>query len=316
MFSILDMKATEKLILGTAMWGWTMPKEKCFELLDAYYQLGGREVDTATNYPINKNPQDFRRAERILLDWLTANEVKDMQVMMKIGSLNNLRTSDHNLSPSFLMMAANDYQYFFGSNLSSLMIHWDNRDDFIEIRQSLDVLEGLQKTGINIGFSGLKHPDLYAKALEGISIKGLRIQIKHNLLYSDYDRYKPLHDKAAFIAYGINAGGLKLQQNAYKMNASLMVRGGRKEAHIDLIKSLNELLQEETKSLPIPERINHLGLLYALYHPAIKQVLLGVSSIEQLDDTMKWVEHLEVGNYTDLYEKLVKLILRNAKKQM
>jgi len=305
-----------KLILGTAMWGWTMPKERCFKLLDAYYQLGGREVDTATNYPINKKPQDFRQAETILRNWLTANGVKDMKVMMKIGSLNNLRTPDHNLTPSFLMMAASDYQSFFGRNLSTLMIHWDNRNQSIDIEKSLEVLSNLQKEGLNIGFSGLKHPQLYAEALKTTHLDTFQIQIKHNLLYSDYDRYQPLQDKASFIAYGINAGGLKLQQTAYKRNASLTARGGKKETHLDLIKVLNELLQKQQKttSLPMPKRMNHLGLLYALYHPAIEQVLLGVSSIEQLEDTYQWVEQLDKVNYTDLYDDLDKLVAHNAKK--
>ena len=230
-----------------------------------------------------------------------------MQVMMKIGSLNNLRTPDHNLTPSFLMMAANDYRYLFGNNLSTLMIHWDNRDQSVDINQSLSVFNGLQKDGLNIGFSGLKYPDLYAEGLNEISLNDIRIQIKHNLLYSDYNRYEPLHDKASFIAYGINAGGIKLQQGTYNTNASLIARGGKKEDNLNLINKLNELLQKQQNNQPIPKRMNHLGLLYALYHPAIKQVLLGVSSIDQLKDSWEWVEQLQRGNYLNLYQELLSL---------
>ena len=60
------------LILGTAMWGWTTSPAMAMTLLDQFYAAGGRAVDTATNYPINKNPGDFRQAERMLADWIRA----------------------------------------------------------------------------------------------------------------------------------------------------------------------------------------------------------------------------------------------------
>jgi len=295
-----------KLILGTAMWAWTMPKRQCFEVLDAFYEKGGREVDTATNYPINKHPVDFRAAENILLDWINTHGIRDLKVMMKIGSLNNLGTPDHNLVPSFLLLSGREYQYKFKENFSTLMIHWDNREDLSAIQSSLDILQTFQKEGLRIGLSGIKHPQLYAEALKTVSIDGLRIQMKHNLLYSDFDRYAPLHDCASFIAYGINAGGLKLQANAYSGNASLLARGGRFDEYKNLIKQLNHLLKESKKhnTFPIPSRMNHLGLLNALYHPAIKQILLGVSSIGQLEDSWNWVQLLESENYQDFYSSL------------
>ena len=303
----ITIKTSSKFILGTAMWGWTMPPQQCFQVLDAFYKQGGREVDCATNYPINKNAKDFRAAENILLEWIKTHGVNDLEVMMKIGSLNNLGTSDHNLAASFLLLSGKEYQNKFKSNLSTLMVHWDNREDVNEIRQSMEVFQAFQEEGLKVGFSGIKNPELYAEALKDNPLNNLRIQIKHNLLYSDYQRYAPLHDKTSFIAYGINAGGLKLNAGAYESNASLLARGGKVEQHRVLINKLNALIQatEQKSQLTIPSRMNHLGLLYAIYHPAITQVLLGVSSVEQLQDSWEWLAILESEDYADFYALII-----------
>jgi aryl-alcohol dehydrogenase-like predicted oxidoreductase len=50
-----------QLLLGTAMWGWTVSRPTCFDLLDTFYAAGFRQVDAAVNYPINKNPDDSER---------------------------------------------------------------------------------------------------------------------------------------------------------------------------------------------------------------------------------------------------------------
>ncbi|MEZ4983547.1 MAG: aldo/keto reductase [Saprospiraceae bacterium] len=111
------------LVLGTALWGWTVDEPTCHRLLSHFYRQGGRMVDTATNYPINKQPADFRRAENILARWCQREEVTDLQVIVKVGSVDNLFTPDNNLSPAFLLMALDYYRNLFGSNLHTFMIH-------------------------------------------------------------------------------------------------------------------------------------------------------------------------------------------------
>jgi len=46
---------TVQPLLGTAMWGWTVSRPVCFDLLDTFYAAGFRQIDAAVNYPINKN---------------------------------------------------------------------------------------------------------------------------------------------------------------------------------------------------------------------------------------------------------------------
>ena len=293
------------------MWGWTIPPEGVYELLDAFYALGGRAVDMATNYPINQQLADFRKAEGLLANWCKVHGVSDLKVMMKVGSVNNMRTPEHNLSPSFLLLCAAEYQQLFGDNLHTFMIHWDNRADASAIRETVAVLSDLHESGLAIGLSGIRHPAVYAEVLANFNLPTLAIQFKHNLLYSDYDRYAPLHPLASFIAYGMNAGGLKLKPSEYREDATLGVRGGQPQGFAEWLPALRQMLdqanQEPALERPTPATMNHLGMLYAAYHPGIDQLLLGVSRPSQLHDSWNWFQALHTFDYTDVYTALVDL---------
>jgi len=221
-FSILHYTM---LILGTAMWGWTTPKETAFAMLDEWYEKGFREVDAATNYPIDKDPSHFRLSENILLEWINANGISDLEVMMKIGSVNNLRTPEHILTKSFILMMLDEYAFLFGKNLKTLMVHWDNRENEKEIEETFEAFVEVKNKDLKLGLSGIKYPRKYAKINQEYQFD-FRIQMKHNLIYSDYERYKPFHGFPRFIAYGINAGGLKLDAKNYSEKSSLKARGG------------------------------------------------------------------------------------------
>jgi len=268
-------------------------------------------VDSATNYPINKRPEDFRLAEIYLQEWINTHGISDLEIMMKIGSVNNMMTPENNLSPSFLLLNADEYAHRFGSNLSHLMIHWDNRDEEEAIADSLSTLFSLQKDGILPGLSGVRHPEVYAKVLKQLDApKNMPLQIKHNLVYSDYDRVAPLHPWVKCLAYGINGGGIKLDTATYAPKASLTVRGGVPAKHKELTIQLNALINDfSTKysDAPSPQRMNHLGMLYALGHPGINGVLLGVSNMEQLNDSLNWLEALSTNDYRLLWESLANL---------
>jgi aryl-alcohol dehydrogenase-like predicted oxidoreductase len=286
------------------MWGWTVTSDRAFALLDAFYEAGGREVDGATNYPINKDPDDFRAAEHILLQWLRARGVTDLKITMKVGSLNNLRSPECNLTPGFLLFCLDEYQDKLGQNLDTIMIHWDNRDDPAAIAGTLEALAVIQRAGYRVGLSGIRYPEHYASWLAQQPLD-CRIQIKHNLLHSDYDRYRPFHGQRRFIAYGINAGGLKLDPHAYRGDASLRARGGNTDEVPAIVPRLQAWLASLADSRrPTPVTMNHLGMIYALLHPDIGQVLIGPSRLEQLHDTLNWARYLSEYSYADLYEQL------------
>ena len=294
-----------KPILGTAMWGWTTPKSTCFELLDAFYAAGHREVDAATNYPINKVPADFRRSETILHEWIKAHGIEDLEVMMKVGSLNNMRSPDHNLSPSFLLINWQEYKAKFGSNLKTFMVHWDNRSDALAVAETVETLVKIKSWGARIGFSGLKFPAIYEELSANALLDPL-IQIKHNILQSHYDWYAAFHGKPRFITYGINAGGLKLKAAEYNNNSSLSARGDQAENYVELIEQCQKIVDDYNATQPVThlQRFNDLSLIYALYHPDIYGILLGTSNKDQLINSLTSINAFAVEKLGGVYKKL------------
>jgi aryl-alcohol dehydrogenase-like predicted oxidoreductase len=281
------------LLLGTAMWGWTMPKGTCFELLDVFYQSGFREVDTAVNYPINKRPEDFRAAEGILMEWIRAHGVEDLKVTMKVGSLNNLRTPEHNLSKSFLLMNLEDYRHRLGSNLDTFMIHWDNRSEERDIRGTMEALAVARNMGLRVGLSGIQHPEMYARLNDepGFGLD-FRIQMKHNWMQSDYQRYAAFHGNRRFVAYGIMGGGIKMDKSEYQENSTWKVRGGEPGKEPDAAWRLRSWLAKNPDAPSLPK----LAMLFVAHSPDLEGMVLGPSSVVQLKDSISIHRNLGEGH--------------------
>lgn len=297
------------ILLGSAMWGWTTPKEIAFALLDEWYARGFREVDGATNYPIDKNPEHFRLAENILLEWIKAHGVNDLEVMMKIGSVNNLRTPEHVLTRSFVLMMLDEYRWLFGSNLATLMVHWDNRDDASAVRETTEALDVARQHGLRIGLSGIRHPEIYAELNREFDFD-FCIQIKHNILQSDYDRYAMFHGQRRFIAYGINAGGLKLDPSAYSAQSSLAARGADVTTEPPIVEKIRQIIAEANQNSDRPKlsAMHEIGMLHAFYQPDMLGILLGVSSVEQLRSSLDFYEMLKANDFSDVFQNLQRSI--------
>ena len=296
-------------LLGTAQWGWTVDRDEAFRQLDAWIVAGLRRVDCATNYPINKNPNDFRAAQNILLEYLKVHPNAPLEITMKIGSLDNLRTPEINLVPSFLLMMGAEYRRLFGSTLKTVMLHWDKRSDETAIRASLEAMLALQnEEGIAPGLSGIDHPEVYARAIEDYGLQ-FDIQAKHNIIHSDVARYAPLQGKGhRFYAYGINAGGLKLQ-GLYPAESTLLARGGNPE----MVNITVEKIRKKTGAWnlafvrPPVQNMTQLGLLYTLGNVQLNGAVLGFSSVRQLEQTLEHIRDLQTFDYTDVYRDLNKL---------
>ena len=295
------------LLLGTAQWGWNINPDEAYSLLDAWLLAGHRRIDCATNYPINRKSGDFRAAEKILASYVRAHGLRDLQITMKVGSLDNMRSPDVNLSPSFLQMMGEEYQRIFGDNLDCLMIHWDNRETASDIQQSLEAMALLQRTlALRPGLSGIRRPDLYAEANQKLRLS-FDIQVKHNILQADIPRYTA-HLPAEtnrYFAYGINAGGIKLEENPYPANSTFLARGGQQEASASIAEKVKNILADTAHpDRPNADTMNAVGMIYAGLHPGMHGIVLGVSSLAQMNDSLAWAERIRAYDYQDLWQKL------------
>ncbi len=185
-------------------------------------------------------------------------------------------------------------------------------------------LSALQKeAGIRPGLSGIAHPELYARANEIFQLQ-FDIQLKHNILQSDFERYQSLHTRSSsenaplpqhtgrvehrFFAYGINAGGIKLEEQ-YEQGSTFLARGGQVEKASPVLEKIRAIQPGLNTAFVRPplKTMNHIGLIYAGQHPGLNGILLGVSSEIQLKQTLDFWRNLETFDYSDVYSALDKI---------
>jgi len=75
-----------RLVFGGNVFGWTIDRDQSFAVLDAFYESGGRMIDSAEGYsswiPGNKGGE----SETIIGEWMEARGVrKDMAIATKTG---------------------------------------------------------------------------------------------------------------------------------------------------------------------------------------------------------------------------------------
>jgi aryl-alcohol dehydrogenase-like predicted oxidoreductase len=296
-----------QVMLGTAQWGWTTDSKTAYEILDCWLDSGNTHIDTATNYPINKNPADFRAAEKILSAYIQSNGLKNLRITVKVGSVDNLRTPENNLKPSFLRMLGEAYLQIFGENLAVLMVHWDNRSDPMSIAATLEALVALNaEYGFRIGLSGIARPDVYCEVINRLDLH-LDVQVKHNVFHSDVQRYQELfYPNHHFWAYGIMGGGVSLEE---KQGITLTARGGLSEQQAHVVYKINEKRSQWNTAQVRPPitTMNQVGLLFAYANPALSGILLGASTTTQVQATFNALRDIEEFDYSDVYKDLVKI---------
>lgn len=76
------------LVLGGNVFGWTADQDTSFEVLDAFYEAGGRMIDTADVYSAWVPGHKGGESEAVIGAWLDARGVrKDMKIHTKTGML-------------------------------------------------------------------------------------------------------------------------------------------------------------------------------------------------------------------------------------
>ncbi len=298
------MKKT--LILGTAQWGWSVSRETAFQLLDHWLKAGYSEVDSATNYPINQVPSDFKLAEKILAEYKSSRELNhELRITMKVGSMDNMRSPEHNLAPSFLWMMTNEYQRIFGDCLGGIMLHWDNRNAPEEVEETLLFLQEITQQGLRAGVSGLRHPEVYAAINERLQIP-LDVQVKHNPITSDLPRYRPLLGQQLglhrVMAYGTAAGGLKFEAHHKGGAGTFEMRGGDRDTHTVRLNEIAAKLPNINLAFVRPPIVTfqQLGMVHALANPAIQGMVIGPRTVAQLQEAIEWHRNLEHFDYSDV----------------
>lgn len=288
------------LILGTALWGWGVDRATAFHILERFLALGGRVVDTAANYPINKKPEDFGLAAIWIAEWIASNGSNEISVLVKVGATDNTGGPTADLGAASIRNYAAFFRSSFGTALAAIAIHWDNRGEDENslklIAETVETMATLQDSGLSIGFSGVRRPDLYLKAASELADKWW-IQVKENALSSDARlAYKKYFPKARYLAYGINMGGLKSEP--FSKDSSLALRGIK--SPVDLVKRLTAFLTSNHGLKPVPRNLNELALSISYLNPELSGVVIGPRNIEQVENTIRFWGRLKTESSPDM----------------
>ena len=65
-----------RVSLGTMLFGTTLNKSDSFSILDEFYDLGGRVIDTAQMYPVPCSKEKIGLTEKIIGEWLISNNLR------------------------------------------------------------------------------------------------------------------------------------------------------------------------------------------------------------------------------------------------
>mgnify|MGYP006080374599 FL=1 len=204
----------KQISLGTAYWGWSISEIEAHHILNLFYDNGGRFIDSAFNYPINSDPNDLKRSLTILSNWITKNKINDLKINYKVGSISNVYTSENNTSKKYLEDQFKFAEDVLQNNIYSIMIHWDNSSSKVNISNTCLFLKEIQDSGIHVGLSGIKYPNIYSELMRTLKFSPIDLQVKSNFISSNIDNYK-FFDSAInrFWGYGIASGGIKIDQN-------------------------------------------------------------------------------------------------------
>lgn len=282
---VLRLDSNNKtLALGTALWGWGVSRKEAFHLLEQFLLAGGRLVDTATNYPINKRREDFGLAQRWIAEWQKCNGDSGLSLLVKIGSVDNMGSPDVRLSPDHIRHLSEELRIQFGAALACVSVHWDDRQDPSSISSTVQEMSRLAQEGLSVGLSGIRNPEWYFRGAPALAGEWI-IQVKENFMtHAARLAYEPWFPNAKYLAYGINLGGVKVEPP--QGDSSIKLR------QINIPQTFKERLVEFIQSAhpfePRPTTLNELALAASYVNPALSGVVIGPRNIDQLDSTLSY----------------------------
>lgn len=162
MTKISPFAEVSSVFLGTAGWGRKVGKTEAYRILETYYENGFRWIDTATNYPIDRNPKNYGNT----IAWLSEffPDFPDLKVFVKAGSATNQGDSMQLINVSYIALIFDILTSQLGGCLRGLGIHWDSGNDISDRIALIDFFLQIHHDGHAVGLSGVAIPELYTKS--------------------------------------------------------------------------------------------------------------------------------------------------------
>jgi hypothetical protein len=232
-------------------------------------------------------------ADRIIRDWVRSNGINDLRITAKVGSINNNGDEESNLSFGHLGLLFEYYSGAFAENLSSMMVHWDNRGSQEAVNETIEFLRSIASTGVTPGLSGINNPILYSPLI--LDEVRVPIQCKRNFFVDESERYHNFIDHADFYLYGINLGGVH-RNGLYNPDSTFSLREMRARFNSSDLRTVFKLLDKfrQNSNSPINESFD-LSFAYALNCRNAYGIILGPSSVIQLKRSLSLFNRFTEG---------------------
>lgn len=282
-----------KLVLGGSVFGWTADRDTSFEISDAFYEAGGRTIDTAECYSFWVPGHTGGESEAVIGAWMAERGVRKH---MRIATKTNVEAKPGGLRPDVLK--AQLAQSLDRLRTDYVDLYYAHRDDPETPQDEVaDGFAALIAAGQvrEIGASNFSEERLRG-ALAAAKARGVPgygvLQNQYNLLErgeydSGYQNFCVVNDVAMLPYYGLAAGYLtgKYRKDAdferYPRGASLKKYAERGPA---LLAVMDRIAKE------CEATVAQVALAWLLDQPGVAAPIASATTADQLDELVEAID--------------------------
>lgn len=136
-----------KIVLGASNYGSEIGNELSYEIMDKYYELGGRTIDTARGYA-SYIPYGSSKSEKVVGRWIKDRGVRDEVIVITKGGLPEMRDM-HKSRLSWDCLEYDISTSLAVLDMDNIDIYFLHRDDpEIAVSKIMDTLDEFVKKGM------------------------------------------------------------------------------------------------------------------------------------------------------------------------
>ena len=283
-----------KLVLGGNVFGWTADQDTSFEILDAFYEAGGRMVDTAEVYSAWVPGHSGGESEKVIGAWMKDRGVRrDMRIATKTGW--GMEHGD--LNPATL--AARLEGSLERLQTDYVDLYYAHRDDPKTPQDEVVAAFSALISGGKVREAGASNftEERLRSAIAAAKIQGLPgftvLQNQFNLLERgdfdpDYQNFCVANDIAMLPFFGLASGYLT---GKYRKPADFdrFVRGDRvrkyHDGHGPALLAVMDRIAKECEAT-----VAQVALAWLLDQPGIAAPIASATTADQLDELVEAVD--------------------------
>ncbi|WP_120078515.1 aldo/keto reductase [Aurantiacibacter odishensis] len=290
------------LVLGGNVFGWTADGDEGFAVLDAFYEAGGRMIDTADVYSAWIDGHEGGESEAYLGKWLASRGVRDdMRIHTKTGMLSKKKPSNPGSMGDPDLYKPEEVLAHLDASLDRLQtdyvdLYYAHRDyEELEIGEIVDAFNGAVDTGKvrALGASNF-NADRLGKALDHADAAG---KVAFSALQNEYnlvarDSYGPdlqamctSRGIAMLPFFGLAAGYLtgkyRKPEDFEQGNRTHRVRDYA-ESGPPVLAVMDEISADTGASLPA------IALAWLVRQPGIPAPIASARNLDQLESLLEF----------------------------